>query len=122
TITDLVFHARLNGPLARLTIPGGEILSIRPVFDTGGFTLVDYRDIPGRNVVALSEDDQPCLAEREIRHAAEPIALIAHSDREKLLHARLDIEYRTRPPQLDPTASTKIFKELSIENGDLSRG
>ena len=27
-----------------------------------GFTVVDHRDIPGRNIVALIDDDQPCLA------------------------------------------------------------
>jgi CO/xanthine dehydrogenase Mo-binding subunit len=112
----------LHGTTVRSTIPHGELLSIRPAFDTAGFTIVDHRDIPGRNVVALIEDDQPCLAEREIRHAAEPIALMAHPDREKLLDARLDIEYRNRPPQLDPTASTTVFKKLSIEKGDLARG
>ena len=31
----------------------------------------------GRNVVDLIERDQPCLVEREIRHAAEPVLLLA---------------------------------------------
>src|SRR5215470_12953915 len=77
-IDDFAFPGMLHGATVRSTIPRGEILSIRFDFDTAGFTLVDHRDIPGRNVVALIEDDQPCLAEREIRHAAEPIALMAH--------------------------------------------
>ena len=41
-----------------------------------GFTIVDHRDIPGRNVVALIDDDQPCLAERDdpSRRRADPAA------------------------------------------------
>ena len=121
-IDDLVFPGMLYGATIRSTIARGEILSVRHGFDPAGFTLVDYRDIPGKNVVALIEEDQPCLAEREIRHAAEPIALVAHPDREKLLAARFEIEYRKGEPILDPTLSTKTFKTLSIEKGDLARG
>src|SRR5262249_21257629 len=121
-IDDLVFPGMLYGATVRSTIACGDILSIRPEFDTTGFPLVDYRDIPGRNVVALIEDDQPCLAEREVRHAAEPIALVAHPDRERCLEAHVAIEYRSRTPLFDPTASTRIFKELSIEKGEISRG
>jgi CO/xanthine dehydrogenase Mo-binding subunit len=112
----------IYGATIRSTIPCGEILSVRHAFDTSGFTLVDHRDIPGRNVVALIEDDQPCLAEREIRHLAEPIALVAHADRERLLSARVEIDYRRKSPVFDPAASTKIFKSLSIDKGDLAQG
>ena len=38
-----------------------------------------------RNTIALIELDQPCLAEREVRHFAEPIVLLAHPDRDRLL-------------------------------------
>ena len=54
-------------------------------------------------VVALIELDQPCLVETEVRHAAEPILLLAHEDRERLAAARVDIEYdaaRTDPQRI----------------------
>jgi len=59
------------------TIPSGEIAGISLDFDTSGFTIVGYRDVPGRNVVALIDDDQPCLAERTIRHVAEPVLILS---------------------------------------------
>src|SRR5919112_6111480 len=71
-IDDLTFPGMLYGRTIRSTIPSGRIVDVRPSFPTSGFTFVDYRDIPGRNVVALIDDDQPALAEREIRHVAEP--------------------------------------------------
>ena len=84
-IDDLAFANLLHARTIRSTIPAGEIASIRFDFNTAGFVIADHRDIPGRNVVALIDDDQPCLAERTIRHAAEPILLLAHEDRDALL-------------------------------------
>src|SRR5215470_7314186 len=97
-VDDLSFPGMLHGATVRSTIPRGQILSIRPGFDPAGFTVADYRDIPGKNIVALIEEDQPCLAEREVRHAAEPILLLAHESKEKLLQARVEIEYRGAEP------------------------
>ena len=113
-----ILHART----IRSTIPAGEISSVRLKFDSDGFTVVDYRDIPGRNVVALIEDDQPCLAEREIRHVAEPILLIACADRDRLKTAEIEVVYRERPPQYDPQSSPVTFKEMGIDKGDLAAG
>src|SRR5437773_8308645 len=121
-VDDLVFPGMLHGATVRSTIPCGEILSIRRAFDPAGFTVADFRDIPGRNVVALIEEDQPCLAEREVRHAAEPILLLAHERKEKLLGAKIAIQYREDPPVYDPEKSPKTFKELLIEKGKLARG
>ncbi len=121
-VDDLSFPGMLHGTTVRSTIPCGEILSARHDFDSDGFTVVDYRDIPGRNVVALIEDDQPCLTEREVRHAAEPILLIAHEEKEKLASPKVEIEYRAAEPVYDPAASPKTFKEILIEKGGLERG
>jgi CO/xanthine dehydrogenase Mo-binding subunit len=112
----------LHGTTVRSTIARGEILALRYAFDPSGFTLVDHRDIPGKNVVALIEDDQPCLAAREVNHAAEPIALLAHADREKLFSALVEIDYSEGKPVFDPAASPKTFKTITIEKGDLNRG
>jgi CO/xanthine dehydrogenase Mo-binding subunit len=121
-IDDIAFPDLLYGRTIRSSIPCGEIAAIRFNFDTSGFTIVDYRDIPGRNVVALIDEDQPCLAEREIRHVAEPIVLLAHADREALLAADVEIEYRETAPHYDPESSPTVFKEITIEKGALADG
>jgi xanthine dehydrogenase molybdopterin-binding subunit B len=69
-IDDISFPGMLYGATVRSTIARGEILSVTYGFDAAGFTVVDSRDIPGKNVIALIEEDQPCLAEREVRHPA----------------------------------------------------
>ena len=118
-IDDLTFPRMLHARTIRSTIPSGAIAAIRYNFDTTGITVVDYRDVPGRNIVALIEDDQPCLAEHTIRHVAEPIVLLAHEDRERLCAADVQIDYRPTAPILDPQASTHVFKSIRIDKGDV---
>jgi len=116
---DLVFPGMLWGRTIRSEIPRGRITAVRRQFDETDFTVVDYHDIPGTNVVALIEVDQPCLVERDVRHAAEPILLLAHADREKLLAARVEIDYEREPAVLDAEASETVFKHIHIEKGDI---
>lgn len=119
---DLVVPGMLHGRTIRSTIPRGRIRSIRLEFDPAGFTIVDYRDVPNRNVVALIADDQPYLVEREVRHMAEPILLLAHEDRETLNAARVLIEYDEEPPCFDPEQSPRVFDTIAITKGDAAAG
>jgi CO/xanthine dehydrogenase Mo-binding subunit len=118
---DLTFPGMLYGRTIRTAIPAGRIKDI--TFQLApGFTVCDHRDIPGQNVVSLIADDQPCLVEREVRHCAEPVLLLAHEDREVLLAATIDITYEETTPVFDPLASPQVLKELLIEKGNLERG
>jgi CO/xanthine dehydrogenase Mo-binding subunit len=116
---DLTFPGMLWGRTIRSEIPRGRLRAVRRLFDETGFTVVDFRDIPGKNVVALIELDQPCLVESEIRHAAEPILLLAHADREQLLAARVEIDYDREAAVLDAEQSDVVFKHIHIEKGDV---
>ncbi|MEW5918716.1 MAG: xanthine dehydrogenase family protein, partial [Gemmatimonadota bacterium] len=118
---DLVFPGMLYARTIRSTIPSGRLTNIRCDFETSGFTIVDHRDIPGRNVIALLEDDQPCLVEQDIRHVAEPVLLLAHADREALLAARVELTEERSEPVFDPERSTRVFKEILIEKGAAER-
>src|SRR3954453_13241415 len=121
-IDDHTFPGLLYGRTIRSTIPCGRIVNVRPQLPAPGFTLVRYTDIPGRNVIALIDDDQPALAEREIRHFAEPILLLAHEDRDALLAAVGHVDYRETTPNYDPEASPTIFKSIAITKGNVEQG
>src|SRR3954466_4933551 len=116
---DLAFPGMLHGRTVRSTIPRGRIRSIKLDFDQTGFTVVDHRDIPGRNVVDLIEQDQPFLAELDIRHMAEPILLLAHEKLETLNKARVAIEYDEQTPIFDPEESEGVLKRIDIVKGDV---
>lgn len=121
-IDDLSFPGMLHGATIRSTIPCGTITGLHYDFDPRGFTIAEAADIPGRNIVALIYDDQPCLAAGVIRHVAEPIALVAHADRERLLDARVRIDAEPGTPVFDPEASPQSFKDIAIDKGDISVG
>ncbi len=118
-VDDLAFPGMLHARTIRSTIARGRIRDVRLPFDRAGYTVVDYRDIPGRNAVALIEDDQPLLVEREIRHVAEPIVLLAHQDRDALLRARVEIECEPLEAIFDPQQSVQVLKDLRIVKGDV---
>ncbi|HVH13030.1 MAG TPA: molybdopterin cofactor-binding domain-containing protein, partial [Longimicrobium sp.] len=120
-VDDLHFDGMLYGRTIRAEIPRGRVRSITLEFDPAGFTVVDWRDIPGPlcNFVALIVDDQPFLVKDEVNHVAEPILLLAHEDREALLAARVHVEYDVEEPVLDPETSPTVFKEIHIHKGDV---
>lgn len=87
-----LFGATVRSPVARGRLRG---VRLDPAFDFSDVTVVLPADVP-TNKVALIVDDQPLLAEGEIRHAYEPVALLACADKHKLERAKaavtLDIE------------------------------
>ena len=121
-VDDLTWPGLLHGRTIRSSIPCGEITGITFGFDPSGFTVVEPGDIPGRNVVSLITDDQPCLSSRLVRHAAEPVLLLAHEDPERLHDAHVEIAYRPAAPVFDADRSTDIFKHVRIEKGSVRDG
>ncbi|KAF0244364.1 MAG: molybdopterin binding aldehyde oxidase and xanthine dehydrogenase [Planctomycetota bacterium] len=121
-VDDLRMPGMLIGRTVRAPIACGELVGIKTELGGPGFTTVDFCDIPGKNVVSLIAEDQPCLVEREIRHAEEPVFLIAHESREALLEARVSLECRPGVPVFDPLASPRSFKDILIEKGDVAKG
>lgn len=116
---DIVFPNMLFGRTIRSTIARGILKSARVRNDVAGLVVADYRDVPGRNVCYLIEQDQPFLVERDVRHQAEPILLLAHEDREVLNAVEVDIEYEALEPLFDPERSDGVFKQIDIVKGDV---
>lgn len=121
-VDDLVFPRMLHGRTIRSTIAKGTVEDIRLRSLERDLVVVDHRSIPGRNVHAVIEDDQPMLVERRVAHREEPIVLLAHEDKEALLRARVDIRYREEAPLYDPRRSDKSFKTIDIVKGSVDLG
>ena len=119
---DLAFPGMLYGRTVRSTIAKGRVRSVKVEGDTTGLTIADHRDIPGRNVCDLIEQDQPFLVEKDVRHAAEPILLLAHESRERLNAVTVAIDYEEQKPLYDPEQSDGIFKHIDIVKGNVDRG
>lgn len=132
-VDDLPVEGALWGATVRSPVARGRIREVRfaPGFDRDGLVVVDHRDIPGANVVALIDTDQPVLAADRVRHLHEPVLLLAHESRERLRHAvrAVEVVVDAEPPVLDFTArlgpgdvqhgDDNVLKRLKIEKGDV---
>src|SRR3954449_1433550 len=123
---DLVFPGAWYGHTIRSREPHARLLGIEldPEFDWSKGVVLTAKDIPGDNLVSLIADDQPVLAHDEIRHHAEPIALLAAPDRDTLRAAREHIQVRTEPlpAVFDPLASEQEFAHFALAKGDIDAG
>lgn len=125
-VDDLTLPDMLFGKTVRSTVARAAIKEIRfdPAFDWSQVIVADFRDIPGRNVVSLIEDDQPLLAEKEVRHHAEPVLLLACRERETLAAAarHIKIIYEEKRPVLSPeeamAAGERGEREMIIHKHD----
>ena len=120
-VDDLTFPDMLHGRTVRSTIPRGQVRDVR-IEQIPGLTVLTHDDIPGENIIELIELDQPCLVEREVRHVAEPIVLLAHEDREALLAVNVEIDYEPGAAVLAVEEASELQDELSIEKGDVAAG
>jgi CO/xanthine dehydrogenase Mo-binding subunit len=121
---DLVFPGAWYGATIRSTEPHARLVGIDldDAFDWSRVVVVTADDIPGDNIVSLIDTDQPVLVPvgGEIRHQAEPVALIAAPDRATLREARHRVALRTErlAPVFDPLDSDQEFAHYTIESGD----
>ena len=132
-VDDMVLPGMLYGATVRSQIPRGKIRKITfgPGIDWQEFVIVSARDIPGKNCIALIEDDQPCLADRVVNHPEEPILLLAHEDRHLLPRAvgAVSVSYDPLPAIFTIEESEghreiiagrdNTFKTILIEKGDV---
>jgi len=123
---DMKFDDCLYGRTVRSTVPSGRIKQIRfkESIPWNEFVVVLPADIPGKNGVTLIDAMQPYLAYREIRHIAEPLALIAHHDKdllERAIHS-IDVEVEELPAIFSIEDSLirddTTFKSYQIQSGD----
>jgi CO/xanthine dehydrogenase Mo-binding subunit len=135
-LDDLVVPGVLHGRTVRSSVPHGRIrrVTLDPAFDWKGVTVADHKDIPGENLVALIVDDQPLLAVDTIRHAEEPILLVAHEDPERAEAARRAVRVEVEPLPAVLTVEEalerkalihgddNVMKEIVIERGEVARG
>src|SRR2546422_860853 len=136
-VDDLPLQDFLWGMTVRSPAPRGRVTAIRfgKDVDWSQFVVVDHRDIPGPNVVALIEQDQPVLAAGYVRHVYEPVLLLAHPSREAARRAAraadvviapespaLDFRTATAPaPDQIQYGSDNVLKHLQIVKGDVER-
>jgi CO/xanthine dehydrogenase Mo-binding subunit len=132
-VDDMTLPDMLYGATVRSQVPRGKIrkISFGPGVAWDEFVVVTAKDIPGKNVIALIADDQPCLADESVNHPEEPILLLAHPNRHLLPQAvqAISIEYDQLPAVFTMEESENrseiiwgadnTFKTYLVEKGDV---
>ena len=132
-IDDYEMPGMWHGATVRSTIAHGAIKSV--VFPKhipwDEFVIVTAADIPFDNFIHHILQDHVCLAEKEIKHNAEPILLLAHPDKQRLhaAVAAVEIEYEKKPGVFTIEDSERqdtiiwgtdnTFKSYLMEKGDV---
>jgi len=132
-IDDLSLPGMIFGATVRSAIPRGRVLSVEfgPGIPWEEFTIVTAKDIPGKNYIALINNDWPCLADGFVNHPQEAIVLLAHPDRDllPLAVAAVEINYEELPSvhSIEESESgntiiwgeDNVLKSYLLEKGDV---
>jgi len=132
-VDDITLPGMLFGATVRSRISRGKIAKVTfgPGVDWDEFVVVSAKDIPGKNCIALIDDDEPCLTDGTVNHPEEPILLLAHPDRRLLPQAveAVSVEYEPLPAIFSIEESEQqsqiiwgtdnVFKSYLIEKGDI---
>jgi CO/xanthine dehydrogenase Mo-binding subunit len=135
-LDDLDAPGAWHGATVRSAVAHGvlEALELDPAFDWAGVVVVTAADIPGKNAIALIEDDQPALVPigGRVMHPDEPLALVAAPTRARAFAAAKAVRPRIapRPAVFDveaalagaerlygPPGGGNVFKQFLIRKG-----
>jgi CO/xanthine dehydrogenase Mo-binding subunit len=88
----------------------------------GVHAVLTAADIPGKNLIPMIQADWPVLAEGEVRHVGEAVALVAAETREALAGAlaAIRVEYEPLTPALDmeqALAAGEVIAHWKVRKG-----
>lgn len=122
-IADVVTQGRIYGKLLRASVAKAKITAVHLPELPEGYTVVDCRDVPGRNRVPIVQDDIPVFADGGVEYVGEPILMVTGPCQAELkrLIAGAEVEYEALPPVLDVEQATEVFYDLAFEKGDVQK-
>lgn len=136
-VDDYSMRGMLHGAVVRCVSPRAVVTGVDLsgcLAAPGVAACLDASDIPGENVIPVIFRDMPCLAEKEVRFAGEPVAVVAADTREHAREAagKAKISVEELPLVLDPEEAlntgpatpviygdNNCFSEYSIHRGDV---
>ena len=111
----------LRSPHAHARIARLQVAAARRL--PGVHAVLTAADIPGKNLIPMIQADWPVLAEREVRHVGEGVALVAAESKDALAAALLaiEVEYEPLPARLDMEESARagdVIAHWKVRRGD----
>jgi xanthine dehydrogenase D subunit len=120
----MLWGATLRSPVARGRIARLEVAPALAL--PGVHAVLTQDDVPGHPRFGLEHDDQPVLADGEVRYWGEPIAVVAAIDEDTARRAAAAIELVVEPlpAQVDPVAAVdagQVVRHVRVRRGDPAR-
>ncbi|HWQ89972.1 MAG TPA: xanthine dehydrogenase family protein molybdopterin-binding subunit [Desulfitobacteriaceae bacterium] len=115
---DLRYEEMLYAKTLRSEKARARIISVETPPLPAGYCIVDYHDIPGRNIVPIIYEDQPFLAQDRVNYIGEPILLVVGPDKQIILDllSKIRVSYEELKPILDITQAERPQEEYIFEN------
>lgn len=101
-IADRIFDGMLYAKTYRSDCPRAVIRAVHIPKLPDGYTVVDARDIPGKNRLSTVASDEPLFADKEVRYIGQPMLLVVGPDKQGILDimANIRVDYEEIPPVL----------------------
>jgi CO/xanthine dehydrogenase Mo-binding subunit len=106
-LDDMLWGATLRSPHPRARIVGIDITEAIKL--PGVYAVLTCDDVPGRNRYGLEIQDQPVLAEKEVRYQGEPVAIVAadHPEVARAACKKVIVTYEELTPITDAEAAIR---------------
>ena len=119
-IADMPVPDALSGGILRSSKPHAHIDHIELPPMEEGYTVIDYRDIPGINELKVVTSEQPIFAEHTVTYIGQPILMIAGPDDKKVQEyiSRIHVDYTDLSAAFTIEQSTRNINEYGYHRGD----
>jgi len=120
-IADVKKDGLLYGKMLRSTKAKAFIIEIKLPVIPDGYYVVDYKDVPGLNRVAIIVNDQPIFAEDRVQYIGEAILIVAGPEQKVVDNILKEIQviYQEEAAVYEITESKEYACSYSFQKGDL---
>ncbi len=121
-LDDMLWGATLRSPHPRARILSIDITAALKT--PGVYAVLTADDVAGQNRYGLEIQDQPVLAEREVRYQGEPVVIVAadHPEIARLACKRIEVRYELLTPITDPVAASRPGSPAVHDNPVVGHG
>lgn len=119
-IDDMCFEHMLYAKLVRSTKSKAIIKEIIIPELEDGYYIIDYKDVPGDNLLKVITSDQPIFAEDRVRFIGEPILMVVGEEEKKVkdIADRITIIYQEETPVYTMEEAKEYIAEYSYSKGN----
>lgn len=122
-IADMKLEHMLYAKILRSTKPCATIKEIKLPNLNDGYYIIDYKDVPGINMLKVVTSEQPIFAENKVNFIGEAILLVAGEEEhkvEEIINA-IEVIYKEETPVFSLEDATESTSEYEYKKGNTEK-